>query len=136
MAKREKTSGSWTKGTSGNPGGRFKGLERIFRDELNAVRERYETHAADGTATEEMLDGYRAAFRRLWTIAMKGEDKDSLAALKLLFERTHGLPSQKVTITEDTDNDEVDWSAVPLDRRRELLETLTLVAPSDDASEH
>ncbi len=129
-----KSSGSFKPGQSGNPGGSTRGLERLMRDELKAVRQA--TLGADGKPGPE-VDGYTALFRRMWEIAMTGADKDSIAATKLIFERTHGMPKQKIEIAEDVDSGaDVDWSAVAVEKRRELLETLLLIAPSDAAAEH
>lgn len=136
MSEKKRPSG-WPKGVSGNPNGRTRGLERIFQEELRAVREAFITAKANGEPdAEEILDGYRAVFRRLWTIAMKGEDKDSLVALKIVLERAHGLPKQTVALVDDTDPQaEANWAAVPVEKRRELFETLALIAPDGDGAD-
>jgi len=134
---RNSNNSAFKPGQSGNPGGRAKGLERIFREELKAIRHASTTATAENPdAAVEYLDGYRAAFRRLWNIAMLGEDKDSLVALKLLFERTFGMPKQKISITEDDDAEAVNWALIPIDERKKLFATLSLVVPSDDTTEH
>jgi len=116
-------------GQSGNPGGRAKGLERIFRDELKAIRCRLPQIGddgipvlnPDGTPVEYVADGYRSAFYRLWSIVMTGEDKDANVALKILFERTYGAPKQKIVMTEDDDTeDEDDLTGLSVDELRIL----------------
>lgn len=63
-------------GKSGNPGGKPKKLEEL---------------AAKCRAFDDQL------IERLKGIALKGEDKDSVAAVKLLWSYGHGLPRQVVT---------------------------------------
>ncbi len=129
-----KSSGSFKPGQSGNPGGSTRGLERLLRDQLKAIRQG--TTGADGEPGPE-VDGYTALFQRMWSIAMTGADKDSLVAIKLIYERTHGMPKQKIEIAEDVDSGaDVDWSAVAVEKRRELLETLMMVTASDVGTEH
>lgn len=57
----------------------------------------FEEH--DGKLPTEVMDGYRAIFRRLWSIIIRGDDKDSIAAIKLLLERTDGKPREYVEVT-------------------------------------
>lgn len=111
------------KGQSGNPGGRLKGIERIFREEIDKL-------AADG-------NGVGVIARRLLEIGLKGEHKDSIAALKLFCERAYGLSPQHVKF-EGADRP-VDLSVVPADERRALLaaiDKLELLTSSADATEH
>ncbi|HVH39245.1 MAG TPA: hypothetical protein VM764_04400 [Gemmatimonadaceae bacterium] len=89
-------------GNPTNKGGRPKGLAKILRAELDAVRERMETSfekSPDGKLPTEIMDGYRAVFRRLWSIIIRGDDKDSIAAIKLLLERTDGKPREYLEVT-------------------------------------
>lgn len=140
MSKDRDEKGRIKPGFSGNPSGWSRGLEKQLRSELRAMRVRMTTKDADGNDVEgEEVDGFKALFQRLWSIAMSAEARDSLIAIKLLYERTYGLPKQKITLTDDdAPSDEPDWSVVPVERRRQLFETLLLVAPdsTNDTTEH
>lgn len=81
----------FVKGQSGNPGGRPKGVERSFRDEIAAAR------VIDPELGE--VDGWTAARQRLIRIMRTGEDKDAIAAIKLLYERAYGRPKEQVDMT-------------------------------------
>lgn len=117
----------WTKGMpSPNPGGRTRGVERTFRDEL------------DKLAKEAGFDdGLRALIRKLWQQAMTGEPRESFAAMQLLLDRGWGRAKQILDVTFDDESvvSAVDWSRVPLERRRRLEEALREVAELEAAAE-
>jgi hypothetical protein len=122
----------FVKGQSGNPGGRAKGLERIFRDELNAVREKVMKADAEGQPIEHIFEGYKALFHRLWGIVWNGEDKDALTAIKILLERTHGAPKQKIVIDDKDDDDEDNVDDLSLDELRILARVRARATVPDD----
>lgn len=111
--------GTWGAGTSGNPGGRPKGIERLLRDEIDRCS--HLMRKADGSDNEEAVEGFRALARRLWQIAMIGENKDSLVAIKVIYERVYGAPRQTVELTTEQPAARIDWSAVPEEKRRAML---------------
>lgn len=117
----------WPKGVSGNPGGSTRSLEKRLRDELKAVRQ--VTYSPNGIPTE--TDGYSALFNRMWHIAMEGEHKDSLVAIKLIYERTHGMPKQKLVLEEDNEDDGIDWDSLSTEDLRILAKVRTAAAPVD-----
>lgn len=132
----------------GNPinrGGRPKGLARLLRDEIEQLTKRMprSVDAAPGEA-EEVVSGYRAIARRLWTIAMTGEDRDSLVAIKIIYERTDGAPRQVMALETEQPRSRIDWSAVPAEKREELLRAhremrelaQTVELEDDGATEH
>lgn len=78
------------KGKSGNPGGRTKEQRDRERSLSEAIRK------LSGPNCEEYVE-------RLHQIAQTGEDKDSIAAIKLLLERSHGRAPETVQIEGDVD---------------------------------
>jgi hypothetical protein len=84
------------KGRSGNPGGRPKKL------------------AALAASISAMDETYR---KRLHDIATDGEDRDSVAAIKLLWSYAHGNPTQPVNANLDV---KVDSSVDLLDVLKSL----------------
>jgi hypothetical protein len=110
----------WKPGQSGNPGGRARGLERMTRDEIAAMT--WTEMAEDGTET--VYQGWQALRRRLFLIGMYSEPREAIAAIKLLHERGYGSPKQEVVFEDKTPAEqEIDWSQVSLERRRQLLES-------------
>lgn len=103
------------KGQSGNPGGRKRGVERMFQDLI-------------GKLEHGDQKGFEALIARLAKIAFTGADRDSVAAIKLMFERALGHPQQEVEITGDpsasAQTPAIDWGKVPIDLRRQLLAAL------------
>ncbi len=69
-------SGKFAKGTSGNPGGRTRNLEELT--------------VPIGKWTPELLE-------RLYSIAMMGEHKDSVPAIKLMLAYRYGNPATVIT---------------------------------------
>jgi hypothetical protein len=120
---------SWKPGTSGNPGGRALSVTRATRAQIAALE--YDFGAPVG-----VLKGWDALRYRLWLIGMTGEDKDSITAIRVLFERGYGQPLQKVKIEEEDAPAAFDWSKVPIEKRKSLLEAAReielLVAPATE----
>lgn len=114
--------GTWKPGQSGNPGGVQRGTEKMFREELARLAAKRDGVTLD---PEDRLAGVRALVQRAWDVAWNGDDKDSMAAVKFLTERSVGLPKQQLEISEGPPPErEIDWSQVPLEKRRELLQAL------------
>lgn len=128
----------------GNPisrGGRPRGLARTLREEIDSYTHMMAAARAEG-GSEEAVAGFRALARRLWDIAMRGEDKDSLVAIKIIYERTDGAPRQTVELVDEQPARRIDWSAVPEEKRKEMLRVheemrqLAEVVETDEAVEH
>ncbi len=107
----------WKPGQSGNPSGRKRGLERELRDALSAL-------APGG-------DAVKAFAARLYEIALSGDHKDSIASIKLAFERGWGLPKQTIAIEDDNATPGIDWSKVSVEQRRALLRVLLATGALD-----
>jgi hypothetical protein len=124
-------------GQSGNPGGRPKGIERQLREEIAAMRHAFVTgRDADGNPVSEEVCGTPALARRLWQIAMQGEDREAIAACKLLYERMYGLP--KVTPPEEIDeaeDDESDLEGLTTEELRVLAKVRALSVPQPAAED-
>lgn len=113
----------FTKGTSGNPGGRKRGVERLFQDAI-------------GELEHGDKKGFAALMKRLSDVAFEGAHRDSVAAIKLLLERAYGYPRQEVELTGDGATAApapaaFDWSKVPIDLRRQLLAVMREQEPDD-----
>ncbi len=107
----------WKPGQSGNPGGRARGVERLFQDELARL--------AGVDNTEDRFAGLKSLIERARYIAMEGEHKDANVAIKFLVERAAGLPKQVIAVTDEAPPDrEIDWDQVPLEEKRELLKAI------------
>lgn len=109
------TGKPFEKGRSGNPGGRKRGIEKMFQELI-------------GKLEFDDRKGFEALIARLAKIAFTGADRDSVAAIKLMFERALGHPQQEVELTGEvsatTAGQVVEWSKVPIDLRRQLLAAL------------
>lgn len=75
--------------------------------------------------------GPPALARRLWQIAMGGEDRDSIAAIKLLYERMYGMPKQKLPVDDagDDEDDESDLEGLTNEELRILAKVRASAAP-------
>lgn len=76
------------------------------------------------------LTGWKALRRRLWLIGMNGEDRDSIAAIKLLHERAFGMPKQNVKIEDVSPID----AARVMTLSNEQLELLAMIGDDDGGS--
>lgn len=110
-------------GQSGNPGGRKRGIERVFQDAIAQLK-------SDSGAA-----GFQVLIDRLTEIALKGDHKDSIAAIKLLVERAAGAPKATVVLEGEAEAAPAfDWGKVPLDLRRQVLAAIT--EPDGTSTEH
>ncbi len=122
-------TGPWKPGMpSPNPGGRTKKQRR------DAVAMALLLKGPDG-ANDKLFA------QRLIYICENGEDRDSLTAIKMYFERTLGGVPQPIDLTIDTETErsEIDWSQVPIDERRTMLDTIAKIGAlvsSDSDAEH
>lgn len=131
--------GQFPTGVSGNPGGWSRRLEKELRAELRQLRIMGKT--PDGLESGEEVDGYRAIIQRLWAIAMRGDDRDALVAIKLIFERSDGLPKQKSAADEPVEDDPTEeeaLEALSTDELRVIAKVRALMKPKaeDDADVH
>jgi hypothetical protein len=81
----------FTKGVSGNPNGRPKRGE--------TMAELLRAHLAVPVELEsgETITRKQSLINRLFTIATIADPKDSLTAIKIIFEYTDGKPTQPIT---------------------------------------
>lgn len=106
----------WKKGQSGNPAGRTKGIDRLVREEIDAAVAEVED---PDTKQKVRLNGWQRIARKLFELALEG----NVQAAKLLLERVGGYPKQDVKVESEVVTPSVDWEKLPLEKRRELLET-------------
>jgi hypothetical protein len=82
-----------------NGGGRPKGREKFVVNTVHdlklVVSDLEDAKRNDPTCTN--VDGWTALVRRIWTIAMTGDDKDAVAAAKLLLPYKAGHPKEQPT---------------------------------------
>jgi len=92
--------GRYLKGVSGNPAGKAKGLRNYITHErlmLEAALRDYVGHPAQAN---KLLDG----INRILTIAIEGDDKASISAMKLLLDRVMpAMPPKEAEEAEKTD---------------------------------
>lgn len=86
------------------------------------------------------LRGWQALRRRAWLLAMESDPKDAIRYMQWLDARAHGLPKQQVSVEEQAAAT-VDYSAIPIERRRVLLAALAELEqyagePADEPVEH
>jgi len=93
-------------------------LEKELRAELKAMRRNVKDE--DGNVIEE-IDGRRAIIQRLISIALDGDNRDALTAIKLIYERTDGLPKQKTATDEREDDDPSEDEAIEALDHDELM---------------
>jgi hypothetical protein len=117
----------------GNQAARQKGnrIAKVTRAEVEAMK-------WTDPETGEALNGWQALRKRAWTLAMHGEPKDSIRYIEFLFNRGYGQAKQEIEITEGSSEPEIDWSAIPVERRKEILGTLAelekyAVAPGSES---
>lgn len=98
----------WAKGVSGNPSGQPKGI----------VRELREKHSGD-------LPKIMAAMVAI-ALDPTAKERDRVKASEFVFDRLLGKPTQTIDANITTDQGSpIDWSAVPVERRREMLSMLS-----------
>lgn len=127
-------------GQTGNAGGRPKGYERRLRECVESMT------ADDPTIDPEIgMDPATGKLRRIpaFEAIVKQAVLDAIAgdryARDFIADRIMGKVKQTVALVDDSDpQTEANWAAVPVEKRRELFETLALIAPGDgaDATEH
>lgn len=116
--------GRFKPGSSGNPGGRPKGLERVVNETIAAMVEVVEDPE---TKQQVKLNGWQQITRKLFKMALDG----SVPAAKLLFERAGGYPKQKVDLAGEVATKQHDLA--PLTKAQlEALATLDLAVEDDD----
>lgn len=126
-------------GISGNPGGRPKGYERRLREVVDSMKADDPVIDPEGVTGEDGTPAKIPAFEAIVKQAVIDAIAGDRYARDFIADRLMGKAKQTVAISEDgASGPEADWSAVPIDKRRELLETLLLIAPAegDDAVEH
>lgn len=80
----------WKPGQSGNPTGHRPNVTKTFRVWLQGVIKG--DAGSEGTRMLAYLD-------RLDKIALNGEPRDSIAAIKFMVERAYGLPKESIELT-------------------------------------
>ena len=112
----------FTKGVSGNPGGRTKAHRELAR----YIREKTD-------------DGKKLADYCLAIAAKEAnDDRVRMLAIEWLGDRGIGKPVQALELRDSTQQVEeaaIDWTKVPIERRQALLDAFALLdemAPKDD----
>lgn len=131
------TKGSWKPGQSGNPAGRPRGFDARARElvDFDAMTLAMadivlgmlvpKLDAQDKPVLDETG---KPVMHRVVT----AEDKDRIAAYKILCERAHGKPREKVDVTHHDVSNEIDWSKVDEQTGRDLERALTKVLTEPD----
>jgi len=99
-------------GKSGNPGGRTKEQRDRERALSDAIR------GLAGPNCDAYVD-------RLHAIALKGEDKESIAAIKVLFDRAVGKLRESIDLTTQPEMTEEEYNAEIAVIVREALGSMT-----------
>lgn len=124
-------------GRSGNPDGRPKGFERRLRAVLESMTaddpmpDPSPDAPKDDDGNPPRIPAFEAIVKRAVLDAIAGDRY----ARDFIADRLMGKAPQRVTVTDDSAVS-TNWSAVPIEKRRELLDTLELVAPGGDVTEH
>ncbi len=130
MAERD-AKGRIMRGSSGNPSGRARGLERMVRE------------ACEGSMPEIIKAQIAIACGRApegLTVIIEAVDITRSASW--LSDRGWGKPKETVEIVEPAAESHVDWSLVPLDDRKRLLaaldevQQLAATSAADESAEH
>lgn len=112
----------FVKGTSGNPGGRGKGFERVAREE------------ADQWAAKRGITGDHAGLRAMMRVAFERidapttEDRDRLGYLKLVVERVAGKPRETLDINTESELSAEEYAA---ECREIALEEIAKMTPAE-----
>lgn len=109
-------------------------MERLTREEI-------EGYTWKDPDSGEVFTGWKALRRRAFLIAMHGEARDALPAIKWLHDRAFGQAKQSVELSGDASPGEhINWDAVPLEERRKYLELASalgaLATPESNDTEH
>jgi hypothetical protein len=92
--------GRFVPGQSGNPAGKAKGLKNYITHERLMLEAALRDYVANPAQAEKLLSG----IDRVLGIALEGEDKDSLSAMKLLLDRVMpAMPIKEAEEAEKTD---------------------------------
>lgn len=92
--------GRFLPGQSGNPAGKQKGLRNYITHERLMLESALRDYVADPTQSLQLLQG----IDRVLKIAVEGEDKDAISAMKLLLDRVMpAMPPKEADEAEKTD---------------------------------
>lgn len=92
--------GRFLPGQSGNPAGRQKGLKNYITHERLMLEAALRDYVADPAQADKLLRG----IDRVLSIALEGEDKTALSAMKLLLDRVMpAMPAKEAEEAEKTD---------------------------------
>ena len=89
--------GRFIPGTSGNPAGKAKGLKNYITHERLMLEAALRDYVADPAQAEKLLSG----IDRVLSIALEGDDKTALTAMKLLLDRV--MPAAPVKESEEAE---------------------------------
>jgi hypothetical protein len=98
--------GRFIPGQSGNPGGRQKGLKNYITHERLMLESALRDYVGKPDQARKLLQG----IDRVLNIAIEGDDKASISAMKLLLDRV--MPAMPAKEQEDTEK---------VDRRLEII---------------
>ncbi len=87
--------GRYLPGQSGNPEGRAKGLRNYITHERLMLEAALRDYIADPSQGKKLLQG----IDRVLTIAVMGDDKDAISAMKLLLDRV--MPAMPPKLEEE-----------------------------------
>lgn len=87
--------GRFLPGQSGNPDGRAKGLRNYITHERLMLEAALRDYIADPSQAKKLLKG----IDRVLTIAVEGDDKDAISAMKLLLDRV--MPAMPPKLEEE-----------------------------------
>lgn len=92
--------GRFLPGQSGNPAGKQKGLRNYITHERLMLESALRDYVADPNQSAQLLRG----IDRVLGIAVSGEDKDAISAMKLLLDRVMpAMPAKEAEEAEKTD---------------------------------
>lgn len=139
MVGNPKGIGGWKPGQSGNPGGRKKGFEARVRElvDFDAMTLALQdivigalVPKRDAQDQPVVDESGKPVLERVVT----AEDRDRIGAYKILCERGHGKPREKVDVTHRDGGNEIDWSQVDPQTGADLERVLTeiLATPDDE----
>jgi len=92
--------GRFLPGQSGNPAGKQKGLRNYITHERLMLESALRDYIADASQAQKLLEG----IDRVLKIAVEGDDKDAISAMKLLLDRVMpAMPPKEAEEAEKTD---------------------------------